>query len=137
MLRQGEVVKEGPWAGYEVIDTYSRAEAIADGGLVDVSTVAREAGIIHPVAVTSVVWGKYVTVPTGVVAQDEKGRLWDILWMLRISFLSDRNKDSSEFQYELRVRNDNRMPRRVFLKAVCEPGDNGEPVITVMLPDED
>ncbi len=27
--------------------------------------------------------------------------------------------------------------RPVQLKAVCGPGDDGEPVITVMLPDED
>jgi hypothetical protein len=37
------------------------------------------------------------------------------------------------------VRNDNpdRAPPRVPAKAVCGPGDQGEPVITVMMPDED
>jgi hypothetical protein len=25
----------------------------------------------------------------------------------------------------------------VILKALCGPGDNGDPVITIMLPDED
>jgi hypothetical protein len=35
--------------------------------------------------------------------------------------------------------NDNRerTPPLVRLKAVCGPGDEGEPVITVMMPDED
>jgi hypothetical protein len=37
------------------------------------------------------------------------------------------------------VRNDNRdrTPPLVRLKALCGPGDRGEPVVTVMLPDED
>jgi hypothetical protein len=37
------------------------------------------------------------------------------------------------------VRNDNRvgMPPLVRLKAMCGPGDQAEPVITGMLPDED
>jgi hypothetical protein len=37
------------------------------------------------------------------------------------------------------VRNDNRegTPPLVRLKAVSGPGDDGEPVVTVMLPDED
>ena len=37
------------------IDTYSRADALADGVLIDVSATAREAGIIYPVALTSMV----------------------------------------------------------------------------------
>ena len=39
----------------------------------------------------------------------------------------------------LYVRNDNRerTPPLVSLKAVCGPGDQGEPVLTVMMPDED
>ena len=37
------------------------------------------------------------------------------------------------------VRNDNRdrTPPLVRLKALCGPGDQGEPVITVLLPEED
>jgi hypothetical protein len=35
------------------------------------------------------------------------------------------------------VRNDNRAPQLVTLRAACGPGDNGEPVVTVMMPDED
>jgi hypothetical protein len=39
----------------------------------------------------------------------------------------------------LHVRNDNRdgTPPLVRLKAVCGPGDEGESVVTVMLPDQD
>jgi hypothetical protein len=42
-------------------------------------------------------------------------------------------------RFGVHVRNDNRerTPPLVRLKAVCGPGDQGEPVITVMLPGED
>jgi hypothetical protein len=41
--------------------------------------------------------------------------------------------------FALHVRNDSRerTPPLVRLKAVCGPGDDGEPVLTVMRPDED
>jgi hypothetical protein len=42
-------------------------------------------------------------------------------------------------RFAVHVRNDNRerTPPLVRLKAVCGPGDDGEPVVTVMLPEED
>jgi hypothetical protein len=123
------------WEGAEIIDAYSRAQAIEDGVLVDVSSVAREAGIRFPVAMTRTVWSKYVEVPEGVKCQDESGRLWDILWMFRTQ--APRGGDTLLFK--LHVRNDNRerTPPLVTLKAVCGPGDTPEPVITIMLPEED
>jgi hypothetical protein len=41
--------------------------------------------------------------------------------------------------FAVHVRNDNRegMPPLVRLKALCGPGDHGEPVVTIMLPEED
>jgi hypothetical protein len=67
----------------DLIHRYTRAEAIADGVLIDVSGVAREAGIRYPVALTAAVWRRCVAVPPGVRCQDEAGRLWDVLWLLR------------------------------------------------------
>ena len=64
----------------DLIHSYTRAQALADGVLVDVSTVAREAGITYPTALTRAVWDNYVKVPPGVVCQDKSGRLWDIVW---------------------------------------------------------
>jgi hypothetical protein len=42
-------------------------------------------------------------------------------------------------RFAVHVRNDNleRTPPLVKLKALCGPGDDGEPVITKMLPEED
>jgi len=118
-----------------VIFSYTRAEAIADGVLVDVSEMAQEAGIKHPTALTAAVWSEYVRVPEGVTCQDEKGRLWDILNMFR--FAAKKNKGKDTLQFEVLVRNDNRKPKLVSLKAICGPGDTLDPVLTIMLPDED
>ena len=43
-----------------VIYAYTRAQAIADGELVDVSEMAQEAGFTIPVAVTRPVWAQYI-----------------------------------------------------------------------------
>jgi hypothetical protein len=121
----------------DLIYRYTRAQAIEDGVLIDVSTVAREAGITYPVALTSAAWGRCVTVPPGVECQDEAGRLWDVLFLLRLAI--GRSDGGPEVCFGAHVRDDYRegTPPLVRLKAVCGPGDAGEPVITVMLPEED
>jgi hypothetical protein len=121
----------------DYIHRYSRADAIRDGVLIDVSATAREAGIRYPVALTAAAWARCVTVPPGVACQDEAGRLWDVIWLLRCSL--QRGSDGPELGFAVQVRNDNRegTPPLVRLKALCGPGDQGEPVITVMMPDED
>jgi hypothetical protein len=120
----------------EVIYSYTRAQAIEDGVLVDVSEMAREVGFVYPVAVTRTVWNRYVEIPAGVVGQDEIGRIWDILWM---SWVAARRNAGPEMHFQLSVRNDNREgePPLVTLKAHCGPGDHADPVVTIMLPDED
>ena len=133
-----EETEKGFWDDAEVISSYSRAQAIEDGVLVDVSTVAKEAGIKFPVAMTATVWGQYVKVPEGVGCQDESGRLWDIVWMFRCAAAKF---DGDTLLFKLYVRNHNRerLTRQdlVTLKAICGPGDNAEPVVTIMTPEED
>jgi hypothetical protein len=77
-------------------------------------------------------------VPPNVTGQDEAGRLWDIVSMLRFAIKSGRS-DGDRIAYSLYVRNDNRRPRLVDLVASCGALDidNPQPAITVMLPDED
>jgi hypothetical protein len=81
-MQEGDKVKIGD-EEFEVLSVYTRKQAIEDGVLVDISQVAPDlvasAGITLHVAMTSEVWGQCVQVPEGVVGQDWKGRLWDIL----------------------------------------------------------
>ena len=55
-----EETDKGFWDDAEVIYTYTRAQALEDGVLVDVSEMAKEAGVRFPVALTATVYGKYV-----------------------------------------------------------------------------
>jgi hypothetical protein len=109
---------------------------IADGVLIDVSETAQEAGIRFPVTLTAAVWQCCVAVPPGVACQDEAGRLWDVEFLLA---LAARRCAGAEVRFGVHVRSDNRegTPPLVRLKAHCGPGDQGEPVVTVLLPEED
>jgi hypothetical protein len=90
------------------------------------------------VALTAAAWAKCVTVPAGVSCQDEAGRLWDVVWLLRCA-IRGNSGSARELAFGVHVRNDDRegIPPLVRLKAMCGPGDDGEPVITIMLPGED
>ena len=121
-----------------IIHAYTRAEAIKDGEQVDVSATAAEAGIRFPVFLTRNVYETYVTVPPKVVGQDEAGRLWDIVWMLRHA-IKNMPSESDRIPVCLHVRNNNRSANPVKLIATCGPLDMNDPrpAITVMTPDED
>jgi hypothetical protein len=126
----------------DVIYSYKRAQAIMDGELVDVSETAKEAGFRLPVAVTRSVWGQYISWSDAdtdkQVYQDESGRLWDIFFMLRMAINGCKNESAVRYKLSVIPRNGkSRKPVLIQLKAVIHGGDEGEAVITVMLPNED
>ena len=141
-VSQVENQVEDFFANADVIDRYTRAQAIADGVLIDISPWAREYGFKYPVAVTAEVWG-LIDNQEGMkcAGQSPKGRGLDVVAMLKMyarrggreiffpvifaTHLYRKNGDLHEARKEFK------------LKAVCGPGDNMEPVITVMMPDED
>jgi len=122
----------------EVIYAYTRKQAIADGVQIDVTKTAQEAGIRFPVFLTRGVYDAYVAVPEGVTGQDEAGRLWDVVWMLRFGIIRAR-PGVQRIPVAFYVRNDNRAPRLVKLIATCGPLDidDPQPAITITMPDED
>lgn len=118
----------------EPISAYTRAQGVADGVLVDVSTMAKEAGIRFPVAMTAEVYASCVAVPKGLEgSQDVAGRLWDVVYLLSVAC---RRAKGERIKYRVRVRQTARSLETVELHSVCGPGDNAEPVITIMLPDQ-
>ena len=120
----------------DLIYSYTRVQAIEDGILIDVSELAKEAGFVVPVAVTNGVWSSIVVPPKKAKEQGEceTGRLWDVLYIA-----SRRIKEATgnEVLYHILATNNRGTRKLVQLKAVAGPGDNGELVITIMLPDED
>jgi hypothetical protein len=120
----------------DLIFSYSRAQAINDGVLIDVSKLAAEAGFLFPVAMTSAAWVRCVNVAEKAEesGQDETGRLWDVLNVLR--WAVKRSPGGNEVRFQVSVFDGDRFDT-VELKSLCGPGDDAEPVITIMLPDED
>lgn len=122
----------------DVVYSYTRAQAIADGSQVDVSQTAREAGIQFPVFLTRGVFDRCVVKPDGVSGQDEAGRLWDILTMLRHA-IHKATSAQNRLTFSLQVVNQRSRKELVHLVAACGPldMDKPNPAITVMLPGED
>ena len=123
----------------EVIYSYTRKQAIEDGVLIDVSEMAREAGIKYPVAVTSAVYYEYIVPGERLIndGQSIEGRLWDVLWMFRINAQKNPSDIMMFCVLFVMPSGNNSQLVTVKLKAVCGPGDMGEPVITIMKPEED
>jgi hypothetical protein len=121
----------------EIVYTYTRAHAVADGYQIEVTKTAQEAGIRFPVFLTRTVYDAYVTVPPDVEGQDEAGRLFDLVWMLRFAIRRAR-PGVERIPVAFYVRNDNRPPRLVKLIATCGALDvnDSQPAITVQMADE-
>jgi hypothetical protein len=125
-------------SAFSLVYSYTRAQAVADGVQVEVTKVAQEAGIRFPMFLTRTVYDAFVTVPPGVTAQDEAGRLWDIVWMTRFAIIRAK-PGADRLPVALYVRNDNRAPKLIKLIATCGPLDidDPQPAITVMMVGED
>ncbi len=121
------------------IHTYTRAQALADGVLIDVTTTAREAGFALPCALNAdaldqaVAWDEVNACP-----QDQDGRLWDVLTMARhalgVALRSDAGvRDRLAFTV-LAVPNAPAatVPRHVRLDLLTGADDDGELVLTIV-----
>jgi len=126
----------------DVVFRYTRKQAIADGVLVDLmqpetESLVKEAGFKWPIAITASAFSAAVcplggTFPEG---QDLKGRLWDVLRNLWLAVrLRGHHSDRVEFKVLVW---DGQRHQTVRLWSLCGPGDQGEPVLTVMLEGED
>jgi len=130
----------------EVIHCYSRADAIADGILIDVTETAREAGFTVPVALTQEAWSDCVawndatdTAKGDYTGQSEAGRLWDVLFMTRDA-IQHHHTDGHRLEvvlYRVPATGLDTQPRLARLHVLTGPGDHGEHVLTICLPHED
>lgn len=142
----------GFWDDAEVISTYSRAQAIEDGVLIDISELAREAGIKYPVAVSTGVYAVLVPWDDGRegdhsepkegqplygYGQSFNGRAWDLLAIMLYEIRRGQRGYRVDFAPLFVMPGKSRRPVGVDMYALCGPGDTSAPVITVMLPSED
>ncbi|MHB8389738.1 MAG: DUF6573 family protein [Acidobacteriaceae bacterium] len=124
-----------------LLSLFTRAQAIKDGLLVDVTIRAREAGWRgNEVALTRAVWEDCVAWTDAdsrrQTYQDETGRLLDVLGMAWIA--GHRHRGGCFFSLHRVPRGGRRVrPREVELKLVCEAEGACKPEITIMMPSED
>jgi len=131
---------EDPFFG-AVIYSYTRAQAIEDGVLVEVTEVAKGTGFKLPVVITEALHNRLT--PSNAdqsLGQDYDGRLWDVLWLAAFTIqLADRGTDTVNFTVALQevdARSGQPKMTDLHIRAVCGPGDDGEPVVTIGFPED-
>ncbi|MXZ43653.1 MAG: hypothetical protein F4Z01_01540 [Gammaproteobacteria bacterium] len=120
--------------------TGSRAEAIAEGTIIDVSDLGRQVGFKWPVAMTKAVWEDSVSWSDEdseqQVPQNQKSRLFSVVGACA-DYVRTRGPQADRMRFRI-----NRIPRdgvsrgaqQRLLQVVAHPGDDGEPVLTIRIP---
>lgn len=131
----------------EPISIYTRAQAIADGTLCDLTPIAHRYGFKIPMACTSAVWhtiewseATEASKPDS-TGQSTEGRLHDVMTMAGLAAQRAARGEPTD-RVEVRVllvpREGNAVrPQEKTFNLVVSGGDGGEPVLTLMLPSED
>ncbi len=122
---------------FKVVYSYTRAQAIADGVLVDVTEQARQSGFKLPVAIGDNLFNGYIVPPDGLEGEGQslEGRLHDVFEMLKAAASCRWNE--SRVMFDVIFVMAPRMIQKVLILAVAGPGDNGEPVLTICLPEDE
>ena len=118
----------------DIIYAYTRAQALADGVLVDVTPMAKEAGLVHPTVITQALWHELNTIPENFSYESFSGRLWDVLWMGRLAAAKEENLGSTRITFPVLLHTRNLDPSTEQITELvmdCGPGDQGEPVLTI------
>jgi len=114
----------------DVISSYSQAQAIEDGFLHKLDDkIVKEAGFKYPVVITNGIAGIIERAKKN-PSQSWDGIVWDILTLLKYGIGGSSNTQRVAFIVKINGKN-------YTLISVVGGGDEGEPVITIMLPGED
>lgn len=112
------------------IYSYSRAQALADGVLVDLSHVdSSRQHWKYPFACTSTVWA-IIEQALEIPGQDIAGICHDIATMAKLAIPGSKNREQILFDVLI-------TGTKLRLKLHIGPGDTLAPVLTLMLPYED
>lgn len=143
-----ETISENIFGG--VVYSYTRAQAIEDGVLVDMSQAVTPCPFKYPVAMSRAAYeatiaagGRWVANTEGSEdlelpgGQDPTGRFHDVCSVL-LHAIRRATGPTDHIWFRVLVDvHGNGQRRAVELYSVCGPGDDGAPVITIMLRGED
>lgn len=131
----------------EPISVYTRAQALDDGTLCDLTPIAPRYGFKIPMACTSGVWHALEWSEADEARKDDatgqttEGRLHDVLSLAAMAAVAAAKQDGGSTVYfdVLLVPRGGGVTRALTQNfiLVVGPGDQGEPVLTLMLPGED
>lgn len=133
----GEETEDAPAdPEFKVIYSYTRAQAIADGVLVDVTERAREAGFTVPVVVTQALNIAIIDIPESERGcQDVEGRLWDVLMIGYFAAKQPNPESETDRDLVVHMKTEGGESRHALLARI-HPGDEGEPVLTIGYPED-
>jgi hypothetical protein len=122
---------------WNVVYSYSRAQAIADGVLIDVTDAAKTIGFKLPTVVTDHLFHHYIEPPAGLEGEGQSvtGRLHDLMVLALFAARGAVNTDRVTFKVNFLMAHGRKETVEVI--AHIGPGDHGEPVLTIMLPEDD
>lgn len=124
------------------ISIYTRAQALADGVLIDLTDTASKYGFKIPFACTETVW-RSLDWPVGHKpgnGQSTAGRVHDVLTMARLAANGAARAGASVADFDVLVvptEGEGVVPETVRFRLMVSGGDNGEPVLTLMYPGEE
>ncbi|MBI4805526.1 MAG: hypothetical protein HY795_09850 [Desulfovibrio sp.] len=125
-----------PDESWPIVFSYTRAQAIDDGVLIDVTTEAKEYGFNLPFVMGDNLFNRYVTPPPGLEGEGQslEGRLHDLMTLAALSARKGLQQDQVEFEVLFLMNPGKHEKVQVVLHV--GPGDHGEPVLTLCLPED-
>ncbi len=122
---------------FPIIDRFTREDAHRDQIFFSVDKTAAEIGYKFPVSVSRHLWHSVLVPPEGTKGyQDIEGRIFDTLWILKFAIRQAKESTDTIQFAPLYVTQAGRPATPILLKALCHPGDSGEPVISIFCADE-
>ena len=115
------------------MDTTSISQGSAAAEPIDVTEMAKKAGILDSVALSQDVWNQLVSSPqqTPVDKRQWLHRLWYVLESLR-EVIKNAPSGADLVLLSVRAAGDESNPL-VELQCICRPGDGGERTLTIMI----
>ncbi|WP_243312301.1 DUF6573 family protein [Fundidesulfovibrio agrisoli] len=125
-----------PFSDSPIIFSYTRADALVDGVLIDLSPVAQTYGFKLPFAISDALYHGYVMPPEGLSGEGQslEGRLHDLLTLAMVAARKSLGEDRVYFDIAFLMRPGKLEKVRVVLHV--GPGDSGEAVLTLCLPED-
>lgn len=118
-----------------LIASYTRADALADGQLVEIDkALLSEAGVCLPAVLSAPLFAALEPSPCDEKrGQSLQGRIWDLLIVFRALA---KNSEASQLVFTLDIATDAGLVQQQVV-AICGPDDDASPCLTFMTPDCD